>query len=252
VQIMQSTFLETGYWAIPGPEHNCCLMWGRSRGWEAAGGLTSGQGARGSLRFLRKEGSRQTSWDPDAPLELGPKSGPPVILELLSAPRTPLERGLAGRRGRSDAAIIRGLSPPGPALSPALPSFRLLSSLSQLRWAHPSLGSARRPQLVWVSAAGCAFLSLVASKLWPRTASGSGSQVGSGPPTERMLGAANKQEAPGSVWGGSTCRTMDLGTLKSILFSSLLACMHAAIELYLVLWVGGSVVSKAVTLPAVW
>ena len=106
---------------------------------------------------------------------------------------------------------------------------------------------------MWVSAAGCAFLSLVASKLWPRTASGSGSQVGSGPPTERMLGAANKQEAPGSVWGGSTRRTVDLGTLKSILFSSLLdACMHAAIELYLVLSVGGSVVSKAVTLPAVW
>ena len=99
---MQSTFLETGYWAIPGPEHNCCLMWGRSRGWEAAGGLTSGQGARGSLGFLRKEGSRQASWDPDGPLELGPKSGPPVILALLSAPRTPLERGerSPSRRGR--------------------------------------------------------------------------------------------------------------------------------------------------------
>lgn len=72
---------------------------------------------------------------------------------------------------------------------------------------------------MWVSAAGCAFLSLVASKLWPRTASGSGSQVGSGLPTERMLGAANKQEAPGSVWGGSSLRTMDVGALKFILSS---------------------------------
>lgn len=72
---------------------------------------------------------------------------------------------------------------------------------------------------MWVSAAGCAFLSLVASKLWPRTASGSGSQVGSGLPTERMLAAANKQETPGSVWGGSSRRTVDLGALKFILFS---------------------------------
>lgn len=37
-------------------------------------------------------GSQQTLGDPDAALELGPKSGQPVILELLSAPRTLVER----------------------------------------------------------------------------------------------------------------------------------------------------------------
>ena len=37
-------------------------------------------------------GTQQTLGDPDAALELGPKSGQPVILELLSAPRTLVER----------------------------------------------------------------------------------------------------------------------------------------------------------------
>ena len=47
-------------------------------------------------------GSRQTLGDPDAALYLGPKSGQPVILELLSAPRTlmeTVERPPAGEEG---------------------------------------------------------------------------------------------------------------------------------------------------------
>lgn len=87
------------------------------------------------------------------------------------------------------------------------------SGSSPLCWAHPSLGNTGRLQLVCVLGHRTCFVSLVASKLWPHVASGSGNQVGSGLSMERMLGASNKQEAPGSA------RTMDLRTLKLILFS---------------------------------
>lgn len=91
------------------------------------------------------------------------------------------------------------------------------SGSSPLCRAHPSLGSSGRLQLVWVSGHRMCFVSLLASKLWPHVASGSGNQVGSGLSMEKMLGASSKQEAPGSAWSRS--RTVDLCTLKLIRFS---------------------------------
>lgn len=95
----------------------------------------------------------------------------------------------------------------------ALPLPPSPSGFPPLCWALPSLGNTGRLQLVWVLGHRTRFVSLVASKLWPHVASGSGNQVGSGLSVERMLGASNKHKARGSA------RTVDLRTLKLIPFS---------------------------------